>query len=158
MRLTSRTVEIFVKGERIAMHMRSSGNGKHTTAADHMPSSHRRYVDWTIGRIRRDAALIGSATAALCDLIDVVSQAADIGIFRTMTAFDEQQRCSSPSFGASSALLVPHLGVFDARLVGFDANALNGLVVASPSLTSRLPERSRGSSGLLSRHRRCRAA
>jgi hypothetical protein len=42
------TVEIFVKGERIAVHMRSSGNGKHTTAAGHMPSSHRRYADWTI--------------------------------------------------------------------------------------------------------------
>ena len=69
MRLTGRTVEIFVKGERIAVHMRSSGNGKHTTAADHMPSSHRRYADWTIGRIRRDAALIGPATVALCDLI-----------------------------------------------------------------------------------------
>jgi transposase len=68
-RLTGRTVEIFVKGERIAVHMRSSGNGKHTTAADHMPSSHRRYADWTIGRIRRDAALVGPATAALCDLI-----------------------------------------------------------------------------------------
>jgi transposase len=68
-RLTGRSVEIFVRGERIAVHMRSSGNGKHTTAADHMPSSHRRYADWTIGRIRRDAALIGSATAALCDLI-----------------------------------------------------------------------------------------
>jgi len=40
-RLTGRTVEIFVKGERIAVHMRSSGNGKHTTAADHMPSSVR---------------------------------------------------------------------------------------------------------------------
>jgi hypothetical protein len=51
------------------VHMRSSGNAKHTTAADHMPSSHRRYADWTIGRIRRDAALIGPATAALCDLI-----------------------------------------------------------------------------------------
>src|SRR5438552_15101831 len=36
---------------------------------DHMPSSHRRYADWTIGRIRRDAALIGPATAALCELI-----------------------------------------------------------------------------------------
>ena len=47
-RLTGRTVEIFVKGERIAVHMRSSGNGKHTTAADHMPSSHRRYADWTM--------------------------------------------------------------------------------------------------------------
>ncbi len=68
-RLTGRTVEIFVKGERIAVHLRSSGNGKHTTLADHMPSSHRRYADWTIGRIRRDAALIGPATAALCDLI-----------------------------------------------------------------------------------------
>src|SRR5207247_7842861 len=30
-RLTGRTVEIFVKGERIAVHMRSSGNGKHAT-------------------------------------------------------------------------------------------------------------------------------
>jgi transposase len=68
-RLTARTVEIFARGERIAVHMRSSGNGKHTTIADHMPSSHRRYADWTIGRIRRDAALIGPATAALCDLI-----------------------------------------------------------------------------------------
>jgi hypothetical protein len=55
-RLTGRTVEMFVKGKRIAVHMRSSGNGKHTTAADHMPSSHRRCADWTIARIRRDAA------------------------------------------------------------------------------------------------------
>jgi len=68
-RLTSRTVEIFAKGERIAVHQRSSGNGKHTTITEHMPSSHRRYADWTIARIRRDAALIGPATAALCDLI-----------------------------------------------------------------------------------------
>ena len=44
-RLTGRTVEIFVKGERIAVHMRGSGNGKYTTLADHMPSSHRRYAD-----------------------------------------------------------------------------------------------------------------
>jgi transposase len=68
-RLTGRTIEIFARGERIAVHMRSSGNGKHTTLHDHMPSSHRRYADWTIGRIRRDAALIGPATAALCELI-----------------------------------------------------------------------------------------
>lgn len=68
-RPTSRTVEIFAKGERIAVHQRGSGNGKHTTVVDHMPSSHRRYADWTIARIRRDAALIGPATTALCDLI-----------------------------------------------------------------------------------------
>jgi transposase len=34
-----------------------------------MPSSHRRYADWTIERIRREAAAIGPATAALCELI-----------------------------------------------------------------------------------------
>jgi transposase len=68
-RLTGRTVEVFAKGERIAAHLRSSGNGKHTTVQEHMPSSHRRYADWTIDRIRRDAARIGPSTVALCDLI-----------------------------------------------------------------------------------------
>ena len=68
-RLTARTVEIFLKGERIAAHMRVSGNRKHTTVTEHMPSSHRRYKDWTIDRIRSSARLIGPATAALCELI-----------------------------------------------------------------------------------------
>ncbi len=68
-RLTVRTVEIFLKGERIAAHVRASGNHKHTTVSEHMPSSHRRYAGWTIERIRADARLIGPATAALCELI-----------------------------------------------------------------------------------------
>jgi transposase len=68
-RITARSVEIFAKGERIAAHLRSSGNYKHSTIPDHMPSSHRRYADWTIDRIRREAANIGPATAALCELI-----------------------------------------------------------------------------------------
>src|SRR5271165_994528 len=41
-RLTVRTVEIFLRGERIAAHLRMSGNHGHTTVAEHMPSSHRR--------------------------------------------------------------------------------------------------------------------
>jgi transposase len=68
-RFTARTVEIFHKGERIAAHQRMSGNHKHTTVPEHMASSHRRYAGWTIERIRKDAASIGPATAALCDLI-----------------------------------------------------------------------------------------
>ncbi len=54
-RATLRTVEVFLDGERIAAHVRGSGDGKHTTLADHMPSSHRRYADWTIKRILREA-------------------------------------------------------------------------------------------------------
>ena len=69
MRLTARTVEIFCKGERIAAHLRSSSNGRHTTIPEHMPSSHRRYADWTIERIRCEAAAIGPSVALLCELI-----------------------------------------------------------------------------------------
>jgi transposase len=68
-RLTARTVEIILRGERIAAHMRGGGNHKHTTVPEHMPSSHRRYAGWTIERIRADARLVGPATAALCELI-----------------------------------------------------------------------------------------
>jgi len=68
-RFSVRTVEIFLKGERIAAHSRMSGNHRHTTVAEHMPSSHRRYAGWTITRIREDAARIGPATAALCEVI-----------------------------------------------------------------------------------------
>jgi transposase len=68
-RLTARTVEIFFKGERIAAHLRTSGNGRHTTTPEHMPSSHRRYADWTIERIRHEAAAIGPSVALLCELI-----------------------------------------------------------------------------------------
>src|SRR5450631_771186 len=68
-RMTARGVEIFHKGERIAVHIRASGNRKHTTVSEHMPSSHRRYAGWTIERIREDARKIGPATAALCEHI-----------------------------------------------------------------------------------------
>src|SRR5262249_1154417 len=68
-RLTARTVEVFFKGERIAAHLRNSGNGKHTTVPDHMPSSHRRYADWTTDRLRREAQSIGPSAALLCDMI-----------------------------------------------------------------------------------------
>jgi transposase len=49
--------------------MRGSGDAKHTTLQEHMPSSHRRYAGWTIERIGRDTAAIGPATGALCGLI-----------------------------------------------------------------------------------------
>jgi transposase len=49
--------------------MRGSGNGRHTTIAEHMPSAHRRFADWTIERIRREATAIGACTAVFCDVV-----------------------------------------------------------------------------------------
>src|SRR4029077_17132522 len=68
-RLPAPGVQSFHTGEAIAVHLRGSGNRKHTTVPEHMPSSHRRYAGWTIERIREDARKIGPATAALCEQI-----------------------------------------------------------------------------------------
>jgi transposase len=68
-RITERMIELFHKGERVAVHLRGGGRGRHTTIAEHMPSSHRRYTEWTIERIHRDAAAIGPSAAALTTLI-----------------------------------------------------------------------------------------
>jgi len=41
-RITTRTVEVFHRGQRVATHVRSSSKRRHTTVREHMPSSHRR--------------------------------------------------------------------------------------------------------------------
>jgi len=68
-RFTARTVEVFLAGERIAVHMRGSGNGRHTTVPEHMPSSHRRYLEWTPAKIREEAARIGPMLSLLTQRI-----------------------------------------------------------------------------------------
>ena len=68
-RITARTIEVFHRGERVAAHVRSSSNRKHTTVREHMPSSHRRYADWTPERLRRQAGAIGRHTSALVEII-----------------------------------------------------------------------------------------
>jgi transposase len=68
-RITTRTVELFHNGKRIATHLRSSSDRKHTTVREHMPSSHQRYADWTPERLKRQAGEIGRNTATLVELI-----------------------------------------------------------------------------------------
>jgi transposase len=68
-RITAKTVEIFHRGKLVAAHLRSLRPYRPTTLADHMPSSHRRYRDWTHERILREAAAIGDDTAALVEII-----------------------------------------------------------------------------------------
>jgi transposase len=68
-RITARSVELFHRGQRVAAHVRSSSNRRHTTVCEHMPSSHRRYADWTPERLKRSAAEVGPKTSALIDII-----------------------------------------------------------------------------------------
>jgi transposase len=68
-RIAARTIEVFHHGQRVAAHMRSAAHRKHTTVREHMPSSHRRYADWTPERITREAGEIGRNTAILVEII-----------------------------------------------------------------------------------------
>jgi transposase len=63
--VTEKTVEVFHDGQRVAAHLRSPPDRRHTTLRDHMPPSHRRYADRTPEKIRRGAAEIGPGTEAL---------------------------------------------------------------------------------------------
>jgi transposase len=68
-RKTAKTVELFHNGRRVATHLRSSSNRKPSTTPEHMPSSHRRYAEWTPERLQRMAAEIGPRTAILVEVI-----------------------------------------------------------------------------------------
>jgi transposase len=68
-RFTDGTIEVFHKGQRIASHVRSRVAHKHTTIPEHMPSSHRRYAEWSPARMLREAGKIGPATIALFEAV-----------------------------------------------------------------------------------------
>ena len=64
-RFTANTVEVFHKRQRVASHRRAYRRGRHTTVAQHMPSSHRAHAEWTPQRLVRWAEKSGPATAEL---------------------------------------------------------------------------------------------
>ncbi len=138
-RLTTRTVEVFARGARIAAHLRAGGNGKHTTVQEHMPSSHRRYAGWTIDRIRRDAAGIGPSTSALCELILTQRShpeqgfRACLGIVRLVKAFGAQRVEAAASraldigartYGSVKSILANNLDRHAAQQRGADGAAI----------------------------------
>ena len=63
LRVTVRTIECFYQGRRIALHVRSTLPGSHSTQADHLPKAHRAHLEWTPARFERWASSIGAATA-----------------------------------------------------------------------------------------------
>ena len=69
LRITQTTVEIFHRGKRVASHVRNPGRRGHVTLADHMPSSHRRYAEWTPARILASAEKLGPSVAAFCQIV-----------------------------------------------------------------------------------------
>lgn len=64
-RITSGTVEVLHRGQRIASHVRNSRRGGFSTIAEHMPAAHRAHMEWTPQRLIHWGQNIGTATAAV---------------------------------------------------------------------------------------------
>ena len=68
-RYTAQTVECFYKHKRVASHRRSFQRGRHSTIREHMPNTHRKYLEWTPERFLRWAEKIGPKTLCLAEEI-----------------------------------------------------------------------------------------
>jgi transposase len=62
-RLAATTVELFLKGRRVASHRRRWGRGVYATEPAHMPHAHRAHAEWTPSRLITWAETTGPATA-----------------------------------------------------------------------------------------------
>jgi transposase len=65
---TSTTLEVQLRGRRIAVHARH-GRERYSTVPEHMPSAHRQHAQWSPSRILSWATKLGPATHALCSAI-----------------------------------------------------------------------------------------
>lgn len=68
-RFTAVTVELFLRGNRVASHARSYVRGGHTTVAEHMPKAHQKHMEWSPTRIIHWASTIGPNTKLLTEKI-----------------------------------------------------------------------------------------
>ena len=64
-RLSATTVELFVRGRRVASHPRSAERFRASTIAAHMPEAHRRHLEWTPGRLISWGEQAGPSTGGL---------------------------------------------------------------------------------------------
>ncbi len=63
------TIDVFLKGKRIASHVRRYVKGSRETVREHRPQHHRDYGDWSPERIFRWAAKIGPDTKIVVERV-----------------------------------------------------------------------------------------
>ena len=64
-RSTATSVEVFLRGQRVAAHRRSDRAGSFSTVPEHMPKAHRAHLEWSPTRLVHWAESVGPKTAEL---------------------------------------------------------------------------------------------
>ena len=114
MRIAARTVEIFHRGQRVGVHQRRYMGRKHGTDPDHMPSSHRRYAEWTPDRFRRWAGKIGPNTEGLISAVLASRPHPEQG-FRTCLGILRSYRGLDPARVETVSARAVELGVLNCK-------------------------------------------
>ena len=113
-RITARIVEIFHRGQRVGVHQRRYMGRKHGTDPDHMPSSHRRYAEWTPDRFRRWAGKIGPNTEGLISAVLASRPHPEQG-FRTCLGILRSYRGLDPARLEAVSARAVELGVLNCK-------------------------------------------
>jgi transposase len=113
-RVTERIVEVFYRGQRVAVHQRRYMGRKHGTDPDHMPSSHRFLAEWTPDRFRRWAGKIGPNTEALISAVLASRKHPEQG-FRTCLGMLRSYRGLDPARVEAVSARALELGVLNCK-------------------------------------------
>lgn len=138
-RLTSTTVEIFHRGQRVAAHPRSQRKGSFTTEPGHMPDHHRAHLEWTPNRFLRWAKGIGPESVRLVEGI-LKTRAHPEQAYRTCLGLMRLEREYGPQRFEAASHRACEIGAFTWSSVksilesGFDRLPLQ------PSLPLQLPQ------------------
>ena len=132
-RITARTVEIFHRGQRVGAHQRRTMGRKHGTDPDHMPSSHRRYAEWTPDRFRRWAGKIGPNTEGLISAVLASRPHPEQG-FRTRLGILRSYRGLDPARLEAVSARAVELGVLNCKGVASLAERRNLLLTGASGL------------------------
>jgi transposase len=134
---TLHTVGLYRDGLRVASHRRSRQRGGHTTAPEHMPEKHRKYLEWTPERIVRWAQTIGPNTGRLMEAVMVAREHPQqgfrscMGIMRLATKYSDV-RLEAAAARALHYSVLSYKGVKRILESGLDAVAIEADPEPSP--------------------------
>lgn len=95
-RYTSKIVEIFYQGNRLASHRRCYKKGAHTTIKEHMPKNHQKHMEWTPERVIHCAEEKGESVGLLAKRIFDKSKhprqgiSSCLGLFKLSKSYEDR--------------------------------------------------------------------
>ena len=116
-RITANGIELFHRGDRVAVHVRRYGGARHATQDEHMPSAHRFYGGWSEERFRRDAAVIGPHTEALIVAVLAARRHPEQG-FRSGLGILKRLRGIDPVRAEAACARALEIGALSAKSLG----------------------------------------